>query len=139
MEPKPIPLTQQSLVLRTDFSDDAKWKSLCRAIQKPVGEFRAAVEFVDDRQYDGLTIDQVLQLVPKEFNHSEIYLVDQMSISHRDRPILAVDLYENRGRTCRVVPTEMWAIENNLSISNMGFSDFADAVDADEIFRRFPE
>lgn len=52
---KHIPETENSLVLRADFSDDAARESLCRAIQEPVGEFRAYVDFLSDPQYDGLT------------------------------------------------------------------------------------
>jgi len=33
----------------------------------------------------------------------------------------------------------MWSVENNLSISNMDFSDFADSADADGVFRGFPD
>jgi hypothetical protein len=31
----------------------------------------------------------------------------------------------------------MWEVENNLSIANMGFEEFANAVDKDGIFRGF--
>jgi hypothetical protein len=33
----------------------------------------------------------------------------------------------------------MWSVENNLSISNMDFSDFADSADGDHIFRGFAD
>jgi uncharacterized protein DUF6924 len=32
----------------------------------------------------------------------------------------------------------MWSVENNLSIANMDFDEFADAVDQDGVYRRFP-
>jgi hypothetical protein len=32
----------------------------------------------------------------------------------------------------------MWGIENNLSIANMDFEEFAENVDDDGIFRGFP-
>jgi hypothetical protein len=38
----------------------------------------------------------------------------------------------------RVVPQEMWAVENNLSLGNMDFKEFADAVGQDGVFRGFP-
>jgi hypothetical protein len=59
--------------------------------------------------------------------------------SHPDLPILVVDLYDDPGRTFRVIPSEMWGVENKLSIANMGFEEFADAVDGDGIFRGFPQ
>jgi hypothetical protein len=46
-----------------------------------------------------------------------------------------VDLFDEPGRTFRVIPSEMWGIENNLSTSNMGFDEFAVLADKDGIFR----
>jgi len=42
------------------------------------------------------------------------------------------------GRSFRAIPSAIQSIENNLSIANMGFSEFARATDLDGIFRRFP-
>jgi hypothetical protein len=156
---KNIPKTENSLVLRTDFSDNSAWESICAAIQDPVGEFRAYVECVSDPEYDGLTVEQltalfpkfpylgdlsydsltaeqVKQLVPNGF--SFIFIVDRTALTHPDHPILVLDLEEEHGRTFRVIPSEMWGVENNLSIGNMVFSEFADNVDKDGIFRGFP-
>jgi hypothetical protein len=33
----------------------------------------------------------------------------------------------------------LWSVENNLSIANMGFDEFADAVYKDGVFRGFKE
>jgi hypothetical protein len=33
----------------------------------------------------------------------------------------------------------MWGVENNLSIANMDYSEFADEVDPDGVFRGFPK
>ena len=48
-----------------------------------------------------------------------------------------VDLIEEPGRWFRVVPREAWAVQNNLSLANMDFVDFADSVDRDGVFRGF--
>ena len=58
-------------------------------------------------------------------------------LTHPEFPILVVDLYASRGREFRALPTQVQAIQNNLSIANMDFADFAEAVDADGIFRGF--
>jgi hypothetical protein len=52
--------------------------------------------------------------------------------------VLVLDAQDNPGRTFRVTATESWGVENNLSISNMDFFEFADAVDDDGVFRGFP-
>ncbi len=138
---KEIPETENALVLRTDFSDQAAWETICALIQKPVGifRFRANVEFLDDVQYADLTKDQLLELIPKNYNHSFMIVVDQTAISKPEHPLLVVNLYEKSGREFRAIPSQIQGIENNLSIANMDFEEFADSVDADGVFRGFPE
>lgn len=134
---KQIPRTENALVLRTDFSNDLIWKAICEEIQRPVGifHFRANVEFLDDAQYASITKEQLLELIPSNYDHSFIVIADQTAISHPDRPLLVVDLYEGSGNEFRAIPPQMQSIENNLSIANMDFEEFAEAVDADGIFR----
>ncbi|MGA2441853.1 MAG: hypothetical protein ABSH08_12920 [Tepidisphaeraceae bacterium] len=103
-----------------------------------MGEFKAYVDFVSDPAYAGVTTAQLLSLYHRDSNRSVAFIVDQMALLHPDHPILVVDLYTKPGRTFRVIPSEMWAVENNLSIANMDFAEFADATDADGIFRGFP-
>ncbi len=141
MSLKYIPETEHALVLRTDFSDDHAWDSICAAIQKPVGlfRFRAYVDFVSDPAFKDITVEQLPSLLAKNSNHTFLFMVDRVTLSHPDRPILVVDLYTEVGRTFRVIPSEMWGVENNLSIANMDFAEFADAADPDGIFRDFPK
>lgn len=69
-----------ALLIRTDFTDDQRWRAVALAATAPV---------------------------------------------------------DSGGRTFRIIPSEMWGIENNLSIANMDFRDFADSADADGVFRGF--
>jgi len=139
---KQIPETENALVLRTDFSDQATWDSICATIRKPVSffRFRANVDFMDDVEYSGITREQLLGLIPKNYNHSFIIVVDQTAISHPDHPLLVVDLFDDgTGNVFRAIPSQVQGIENNLSIANMDFEDFSTSVDADGIFRGFPK
>ena len=136
---KEIPKTENSLALRTDFSDEPAWESICAAITKPVGDFRAYVDFVIDPGYDGLTAEQLPAILSEDSHRTFAFIIDRLALSHPDHPILVVDLYNEPGRTFRVIPSEMWVVENNLSIANMDFEEFADAVDGDGVFRGFPE
>ena len=110
-------------------------------IQEPVGNlhFLANVDFVDDVEYADLTRDQLIQAIPTDFNHTFIIVADRTAISHPDHPLLIVDLYERSGHAFRAVPSQIQGIENNLSIANMDFEEFAGSVDEDGIFRGFPE
>ena len=60
---KPLPRSEHGLVLRTDFSDEAAWQSLCRAMETPdpVHGFRAYVDFVDDPAYDWRSRDDWME------------------------------------------------------------------------------
>lgn len=53
--------------------------------------------------------------------------------------LLRTDFYDESGRTFRVISREMWGVENNLSIANMDYYEFADNVDPDGVFRGFPQ
>lgn len=138
---KPIPATENALVLRTDFSDQAAWDRICAAIRKPVSifRFRANVQFLDEPQYANITKDQLLKLIPPNYNHSFIIVADQTAISQPDHPLLIIDLYERSGNEFRSIPSQIQGIENNLSIANMDFEEFAESIDEDGIFRGFPE
>jgi len=108
-------------------------------IEMPVGflRFRAYVDFLDDSQYAGLTSQGLPDALPKDYNQTFILLADQVTMSHRERPLLVVDLFEYSFREFRALPSQVQNIENNLSIGNMDFEEFADAVGADGIFRGF--
>jgi hypothetical protein len=134
-----LPKSEEALVIRTDFSDVEVWKRLWGEILAPVGrfKFRAYVNFVDDLAYENLSTDKLLALVPEGFDHNFIMVADQTTFTHPEHPLLVVDLYDQPGRSFRAPPDQVQGIENNLSISNMDFYEFADNVDADGIFRGF--
>lgn len=137
---KPIPLTEEALVLRTDFTNQAAWERIAAAVQKPVGffRFRANLNFLDDPAYSGITKEQLLELIPKDYNHSFIMVVDAFTIARADHPLLILDLYGEVGNEFRAIPSQIQGIENNLSIANMDFEDFSGSVDKDGVFRGFP-
>jgi hypothetical protein len=117
-----------SLVIRTDFTHPHEWAGIQEAIAEPQTEdgFVAFVMFVDDRAYEGATPSQLLTMVPADVHHAVAFIVDTKALTHPDRPILAVNLYDyvegledqgkgpQYGATFRVVPSEMWSIQNNL-------------------------
>jgi hypothetical protein len=141
---KTIPKTQNALVLRTDFSDDAAWRSTCAAIQETVDS--GSVECLSDPDFDGLTAHYLttslapllsLKRKPFEYQQGFIFIVDQIALNHPDHPILVVDLCVEHGRTFRVNPSNMFSVASNLLIANMDFAEFADETDEDGVFRGF--
>ena len=138
---KQIPEPENAPVLRTDFSDQMAWEQIKAEILKPVGIFRflANVEFIDDIDFTTLAKDQLLEIIPMHYKHSFLIVVDRTAISHPEHPLLIIDLFDRSGYEFRAVPGQIQGIENNLSIANMDFEEFADFVDDDGIFRGFPE
>lgn len=134
---KQLPATNNAIVVRTDFSDDAAWESIKSAITAPVGEFMAYVDFVDDPEYENLSVEKLPSLIAPDGCRAFVFLVDRVTLSHPERPILVIDLADEPGGTFRVIPSAMWSVENNLSLANLDFVDFAESVDDAGIFRGF--
>jgi hypothetical protein len=107
-------------------------------ILQPVGEFRAYVECVSDPAFDGFQPEQVIAAAALGPYRGYVFVVDPTTLTHPEHPVLVVDLSSEPGRTFRVIPSEIWGVENNLSLANMDFEEFADAADSDGIFRGFP-
>ena len=133
---KPLPDSDQSLLVRTDFSSDVAWNALVATIRQPVDGFFAYVDLVDDADFDGLTVEQLVEL-GRDAARSFAIVADTTTMEASEHPLLIVDLMEEPGRTFRAVPKQIQSIENNLSITNMDFREFADAADADGVYRGF--
>ncbi len=157
---KPLPRAEQTLLLRTDFSNENVWREICSAVRVPApeiqeasGMFAAAIEatvqwlgksetsvhIVDDPDYRDATTEQLLELLGDGYNPILMFVVDGIAMSHPDHPILVVDLCGEPGRTFRTVPSQIFWIESNLSIANMDWEDFTGAIDDEGVFRGFPE
>lgn len=134
-----LPATEDSLVLRTDFSDAAAWQTIRRAMLKvePPYGFRAYIDIIDDPTYDGLTVAQIVSLAGA--HHDYLFVVDATALSHPEQPILCVDTADEPGRSFRVIPAALPGVENNLSLANMDVADFAEAADDDGILRNFKQ
>ena len=126
---------ENSLTIRTDFSDDSAWESIRDAINDPDNEFEAYLDYISDKAFDGLTLEQLPSVLEEDSDVAFVFIIDRTALTDPEHPILVVDLLDEPGRTFRVIPKAVWAVENNLSIGNMGFEEFADAVGEDGIFR----
>lgn len=133
-----LPDSDDTLLIRTDFSDEGAWDLLCQAITRPMGDYQAHVHCVNDRSLEGVGVSQLVQLAAP-VNQSFLLVADRESFSAKEPTVLAIDLIENPGRTFRLTPAAAISVENNLSIGNMDFSEFAEATDSYGVFRGFAE
>jgi hypothetical protein len=139
-----LPATGCALVLRTDFSDDDAWEAVCEASEAPTSEgFMAGLSFVSDPAFDGITAAQVAGLTSENDGSDEsfrsfLFLADHVTVTDPEMPLIVVDLYDEPGRSFRVAVGQISSVENNLSLANMFFHEFADSADPDGVFRGFP-
>jgi hypothetical protein len=125
--------------VRTDYSDQETWVAVLGSVLQETEEgFRADLEVVEDRGFDGFGVAQVRAVITEDYEYSFILAADKITMTATDHPLLVIDLFDESGRSFRAVPLAIQAIENNLSIANMSFFEFADHVDPDGVFRDFP-
>jgi hypothetical protein len=138
---KQLPITANPLVIRTRFDSQQAWETVCGLIRAPQyftsDPFYANVDPLDDIDFANLAPEDLVARVPGEFPHSFVLVVDAITVTHPEFPVLVIDLHADRGRSFRAIPSQIQSIENNLSIANMDFSEFADSVDEDGLFRGF--
>ena len=134
-----LPHTERAPVIRADDTDQKAWDNICALIREPQGPdaFYAYVDFLDDPAFHNLTARELLERVPAGYPRTFLFVVDSVAVGSPEFPILVIDLYTDRGRSFRAIPSQIQSIENNLSIANMDFAEFADNVDSDGVFRGF--
>jgi uncharacterized protein YbcV (DUF1398 family) len=64
-----------------------------------------------------------------------MFVVDAATVTTQDHPVLVVDLRAPSGARFRAVTSEVYAIECNLSLGNLGFDDFARAAAETGVYR----
>jgi hypothetical protein len=126
-------------VIRTDFSNDGGWQDTCHAIRQELSELETNVQFIEDPAYDGASPQDLLPVLEGNPVHSFVFIIDRASMASPEFPVLVMDLITEPGRTFRVIPSKMPNVEANLWLANMDYADYADSVDADGVFRGFPE
>ena len=134
---KPLPDSEPTLVIRTDFSDPGAWETIQKQIVAPAWLFKANVTFVDDIEYDGVEPAELAAAVTRDTRHAFFIVADRTAMEHAEHPVLVVDVIEPPMRPVRAIPSEIPGIENNLALGNMDCEDFASAADPDGVFRGF--
>lgn len=125
--------TKNTPLVRINFSNDDAWRALLTEVQRPSNDgFIAHVDVIDDAML-GSDASQLVEKAAKNNYIALCVFADTVTMTHPDHPLLCIDL-ESRIEL-RVVPSQLWAIENNLSIANMGIEEFVDLADPDGILR----
>lgn len=137
-------LPSRSVVVRAWFGEDIAWRRLVEAAETPSEEgFLANVEFIDDAAFNGLNSERLKELQLDRANVS--FIADRTTLTDPEMPILAVlvnsfdwGVDDSKLLPFRVIPSELWSVENNIDLANMDWWDFSENVGSDGIFRGFP-
>ncbi|MFF5049764.1 DUF6924 domain-containing protein [[Kitasatospora] papulosa] len=138
--------TDETLLIRTDHSDQAAWQALLTAVTTPnKNGFLANVHVVDDVAYSDLTTEQAVSVA--RARGDLLIVADTTALTGPEMPLLAVlpfhededdDYDEDEDEDeetkqehgeLRVIAAELWSIENNISLANMDWEDFVNAAD----------
>jgi hypothetical protein len=152
--------TQNLWVVRACFSDDQTWELIKKQVAAPQRDplsgmdFMANVRFVEDPAFANMACDDIVRALPADYPGYLVFVVDVQSNQGNEHTLLVVGFspqgddpkdFERKPnqtpleeiRSFRAIPSTIQSIENNLSIANMDFEDFRNAVQQDGIFRGF--
>ncbi len=129
-----LPETDNSLLIRADFSASSKWAAICTEVKRVERSIEMFLEFVEDSQFNNLQIEQLPKFGVNQNQQQFIFLADELTSTGREFLINCIDLSEEFGRSFRVVPTEILNILAGIT-TNANFADFADRTDKDGIYR----
>jgi hypothetical protein len=138
-----LPQTWSVPVVRADFSSDQVWQQLQEEILRLTVEgFGAEVEFVEEPALVGLDEHAIVagyvRAYPHQYRHPVLFVVDEVAVAAPERPLLVINLNSRVDSTqFRALPRQVQGIQNNLSLANMDYVDFARSVDGDGVFRGF--
>ncbi|MGX8910223.1 DUF6924 domain-containing protein [Streptomyces netropsis] len=67
--------------------------------------------------------------VPDEPQCARLVVADAVIVAAPQRLLFCVGAWDKQGGTARDAATRLWRIENNLSLANMDFDEFADTAE----------
>jgi hypothetical protein len=96
---------------------------------------------IDDPTLDGAHWTRVKAAVPPHNQGASVlFIADDRTLTHPDKPLLVVDLVEFEGKQLTpfpCTPATLFDVQTNLNITNLDWANFADNVDPDGVFRGF--
>lgn len=131
-----------AVLVRTDYGDDLRWRDALAAATaehpQPGSEpFVAQLVPFEHPDLHRLTVAQLAEL-PVSGYLAYVFVADAQTMI--DQTFVVVDLAPDspqRGQSLRCTAEAVQEIENNLSVANMDFAEFAAATDPDGVFRDF--
>ncbi len=125
--PPPLPAGDSALLIRTEFSDSKTWQAIVDATTRENSDgFVANLTVVSDPAWASASVKDVL--TAHAGDKVVAFVFDATAVSDEKHSLLCINLASKKVRTMRVLPSEVWSVENNLSLGNMEWSDFASVL-----------
>ena len=135
--------TENSLLIRTDFSDDSAWESFIQEVNSYAYDLAELLDYINDPAFAGLTTDALVNQFQGQEFHSFILVADQRTFTESIPTVEVISLvsgidssfgtpYEV-GQTIRATARGLWDVVANLPIGNMDFGEIADSAGADGV------
>lgn len=134
-----LPDTEATPLIRTDFTSDEAWREVVEAATGTSEHgFRANLAIVESEAFQDADLRALAELAESTTQHVLLVVADTLTMTDPERTLLCIDPLSH-GECFRVIPSELWGMENNVSLANMDFAEFASAADPDGVFRGFTE
>ncbi len=124
-------------LIKTATGSENEWKNTVMTVSSPPDPYFAAIEFVESSTFEGKRIEDIISSLPENYPYSFVFFADERTMKETNYPCLVVDLIEPNHPSFRANAITLASIENNLSIANMGFEEFAEAAKETDVFNGF--
>jgi hypothetical protein len=133
-----LPITENTPFIRTDFSNNKIWEEIKMIIKTPSEEgFLAYISIIEDKTFENIDFLNSIDFRSENCNQAILVIADEITFKQAEITFLVINLLDTQKKSFRVIPSQLWAVENNLSIANMDFEDFYNLDDSEVVFRGF--
>lgn len=117
-----LPANAESLLVRTDFTDEAAWAhGVVAAMEEDRNGYRPYVTPVSDPAFDGAGWPTVKAAVPHDSSARALFIADSYALDWAEYPFLTVDLLHDN-EPFRCVASALATVESNLAVDNLSWS-----------------
>jgi hypothetical protein len=138
-----------AVIVRTDHSDEPGWRAVCEvleccAVPEAAGHRPWEYEVVDDPDWAGASVDDVVAATEGGDYLSVIFVADRRTIRDSDHPFVAVATPGELDAddwppetTFRIVPDQIQQFQTDVDVGYRDFADYATSAKTQGVFRGF--
>jgi hypothetical protein len=138
-------------VIRTFYQNDDVWLSLKDELTKSYlnEELPVCLDFIDNKnEFESASTETLVQSFKKDEELTCIFVANEDTFSHPDKPLLLIDFFEllqresgeepyaeNEIETVKIALNIVWEVESNISLGNSDVESLLEALEPDGIYR----